>query len=41
MFGNQLKRCFQEKKNTFNGIVVNKLKAVDPTNFSKLIYLLN
>ena len=35
------KRCFQDTKNVFNNIVVNKLKTVDSTYLSKLFYLLN
>ena len=32
---------FQDTKNIFNDIVVNKLKTVDSTYLSKLFYLLN
>ena len=32
--------CFQDTKNVFNDIVVNKLNTVDPTDLSKLLYLL-
>ena len=35
------KGCFQDTKNVFNDMVVNKLKTIDPTYLSKLFYLLN
>ena len=40
-FWKQLRECVQDTENVFNGIVVNKLKTVDSTDFPKLFYLLN
>ena len=35
------KGCFQDIKNVFNDMVVNKLKTIDLTYLSKLFYFLN
>ena len=35
------KKCFQDTKNVFNDIVINKLKTVNPKNLSKFFFPLN
>ena len=40
-FENSWENIFKIKKKVFNGIVVNKLETMDPTDLFKLFYLLN
>ena len=36
-----IKECFQDTKNVFNNIVINKLQIMNSTNLYKFFYPLN